>query len=68
MNLGVCFHTIILRQLNYYYVGDELSKAYASCDIFLMSSDTETLGLTIMEAAASGVPSIAGKYASFLAT
>jgi len=37
-------------------VGDELSKTYASVDIFTMPSDSETLGFVVMEAMASGVP------------
>jgi sulfoquinovosyltransferase len=37
-------------------VGDPLSQAYASCDIFVMPSDTETLGFVAMEALASGLP------------
>ena len=37
-------------------VGKELSSAYASCDIFVMPSETETLGFVVMEALASGIP------------
>ncbi len=39
--------------------GEALSRAYASCDIFVMPSDTETLGLVAMEALASGLPVVA---------
>ena len=40
-------------------LGEELSRAFASCDIFVMPSDTETLGLVAMEALASGLPVVA---------
>lgn len=36
--------------------GQELSEAYASADIFVMPSETETLGFVVLEAMASGVP------------
>ena len=36
--------------------GDELSKAFASADIFMMPSDSETLGFVVLESMASGVP------------
>ena len=36
--------------------GDELSEAFASGDIFVMPSDTETLGFVVLESMASGVP------------
>lgn len=38
--------------------GEELSQAFASADIFLMPSDSETLGFVILESMASGVPVI----------
>jgi sulfoquinovosyltransferase len=38
--------------------GESLSKAFASADIFVMPSDTETLGFVVMEALASGVPAV----------
>ena len=38
--------------------GEELSQIYASSDIFLSASETETLGQTVMEAQASGVPAV----------
>jgi len=37
-------------------VGDELSKAFASADVFVIPSDTETLGFVVLESMASGVP------------
>ncbi|KAI3909025.1 hypothetical protein MKW92_023716 [Papaver armeniacum] len=36
--------------------GEELSKAYASGDVFLMPSESETLGLVVLESMSSGVP------------
>jgi glycosyltransferase involved in cell wall biosynthesis/predicted metal-dependent phosphoesterase TrpH len=39
--------------------GDELARAYASADLFLFSSQTDTFGQVILEAQASGVPVIA---------
>jgi sulfoquinovosyltransferase len=34
--------------------GKELSEIFASCDIFVMPSETETLGFVVLEAMASG--------------
>eukprot|EP00210_Caulerpa_lentillifera_P001547 g1485.t1 len=39
--------------------GDELSSAYASADVFVMPSETETLGFVVMEAMASQIPVVA---------
>jgi glycosyltransferase involved in cell wall biosynthesis/predicted metal-dependent phosphoesterase TrpH len=39
--------------------GPELARAYASCDIFLFPSATDTFGQVILEAQASGLPVIA---------
>ena len=36
--------------------GDELSSAFASADVFVMPSDSETLGFVVVESMASGVP------------
>ena len=38
--------------------GDELSKAYASADIFAFPSTTDTFGNVILEAMSSGLPAI----------
>jgi glycosyltransferase involved in cell wall biosynthesis len=34
--------------------GQELSEIFASCDVFVMPSETETLGFVVLEAMASG--------------
>jgi glycosyltransferase involved in cell wall biosynthesis/predicted metal-dependent phosphoesterase TrpH len=39
--------------------GDALARAYASADIFLFCSRTDTFGQVLIEAAASGLPAIA---------
>lgn len=40
-------------------VGQNLSQAFASSDIFMMPSDSETLGFVVLEAMASGLPVVA---------
>lgn len=39
--------------------GEELARAYASADIFLFCSTTDTYGQVVLEAGASGVPVVA---------
>ena len=39
--------------------GEELSSAYASADIFMMPSESETLGFVALEAMASGLAVVA---------
>jgi len=39
--------------------GEELARAYASADIFLFPSATDTFGQVILEAQASGLPAVA---------
>jgi glycosyltransferase involved in cell wall biosynthesis/predicted metal-dependent phosphoesterase TrpH len=48
-------HTTVLGWLS----GGELARAYASADIFLFPSATDTFGQVILEAQASGLPVIA---------
>lgn len=39
--------------------GDELARSYRSADVFVFPSTTETLGLVLLEALASGLPIVA---------
>ncbi|MEM7391615.1 MAG: glycosyltransferase family 1 protein, partial [Verrucomicrobiota bacterium] len=38
--------------------GEELSRIYASCDLFVFPSETDTFGIVLLEAQASGLPVI----------
>lgn len=50
-------NTVFTGQLT----GDALSAAFASADVFLMPSDSETLGFVVLESMASGVPVVGCK-------
>jgi len=41
--------------------GEELSKAFASADAFIMPSESETLGFVVMESMACGVPVVGAR-------
>ncbi len=41
--------------------GDELADAFASMDVFVFPSETDTFGLVILEAMASGVPVVVAR-------
>jgi glycosyltransferase involved in cell wall biosynthesis len=41
-----------------FLVGDELAQAYASSDVFLFPSETETFGSVTLEAMSSGLPCV----------
>lgn len=43
------------------FQGSALSEAFASGDVFVMPSDSETLGFVVMESLASGVPVVASQ-------
>lgn len=44
-----------------YLQGDDLASAFASSDVFLFPSRTETLGLVLLEAMAAGCPVVAAR-------
>lgn len=41
--------------------GEALSQAYASGDVFITPSETETLGFVVLEAMASGIPVVCAR-------
>ena len=41
-----------------YLTGEDLAQAYASCDVFVFPSTTDTFGNVVLEAQASGLPVI----------
>mmetsp|Transcript_652 Transcript_652/g.873 ORF Transcript_652/g.873 Transcript_652/m.873 type:complete len:507 (-) Transcript_652:111-1631(-) len=49
--------TVFMGQMG----GDDLSKAFASADAFVMPSDSETLGFVVLESMASGVPVVGAR-------
>lgn len=49
-----------------YLRGDELAAAYASSDLFVFPSATETLGLVLLEAMAAGCPVVAARAGGIL--
>lgn len=57
---GVALKELKQKMPNAYFLGnlshDELSTVYASSDIFLFPSDTESFGNVVLEAMASGLP------------
>lgn len=58
-----CFHHSCGHRSAYGFQGqmsgDDLSAAYASGDVFMMPSESETLGFVALEAMASGLPVVA---------
>jgi hypothetical protein len=51
--------SVILSHVQGMMRGEELSQAYASGDVFVMPSESETLGFVVLEAMASQVPVVA---------
>ena len=46
------------------HTGEDLARHYASADVFLFPSETETFGNVILEAMASGLAAVAYDYAA----
>ncbi len=44
-----------------FLTGEELAQAFASADVFVMPSATETLGFVVLEAMSSGTPVVAAR-------
>jgi glycosyltransferase involved in cell wall biosynthesis len=42
--------------------GDELARIYASADLFVFPSETDTLGVVLLEAQASGLPVLVSRH------
>jgi glycosyltransferase involved in cell wall biosynthesis len=49
-----------MRQVEFtgFLTGRDLSRAFANLDLFVFPSETETFGLVVLEALASGVPAV----------
>lgn len=65
-------HAPSWREESIFYLGvkrgEELSKIYAASDLFVSASITETLGQTVMEAQASGIPAIVSDQGGVIET
>jgi glycosyltransferase involved in cell wall biosynthesis len=52
-------HAVRRRRAQGMMKGEALSEAYASGDVFVMPSESETLGFVVLEAMASRIPVVA---------